>query len=742
MRFKQLGSIRITAMLCVAAISLAFEKPGSANDAEKQQQPQVWALLVAASDYPTLTPRQQLQGPPNDAKLVSTLLKDRFGVPDKNIVVLAEGLPDQLPTRSRIETEFQLLAERVQPGDQVLIMIAGHGSQQPDAAAGADERDGLDEIFLPRDIGKWNGDVGSVENAITDDELHAWLSHVRKKGTRVFLIADTCHSGTISRGESVVSRDVHSSLLGIPARAIDQAAKDAAASVSQGLAARGGPVDSPDITREVPSGDSEGSLIALYAALPHELTYEQVLPSGGQYHGWLTWALTKALSEPNHGRLTYRELAQRIQWYYEQNRWTSSHPMIEGSTADLDREVLGIKQWPGRSQIVLQRSDQGDYSINAGVLHGATPGSVLSAYAAGKDDPAGFLRVTKATALQADVEPVAFEHHPKVSELPVPARCELTYQELGDFKVWVSVDVTQVRDGNQQSVIRDQLNRAVQAAANSADAMLRLTPEGEIPDWYVIASEFGTSTRIVPSAELSRDEVGKPRLDELQTFGPYPVDDQLSSVLLEEFNKLARATNLRRIAELETGGNESIRLDVRIERLVDPRRLLYRPLSIVPTPDVRDQDSIQVVITNPTKSWVDVTVLYIQTDGKIDCFFPHPRKAEFNRLGPNESYVIKGIRINDDTIGLEDLIVIGVPREIGGTLPANFAFLSQPSLQKASETVQSRGSEEDFAWTSPLGLLSRGLVFNEPGASRGATASDLKSFGVYRLSWNVVKDER
>lgn len=734
--------LKLTTVLCMAAaaVAVASLQTGLADEAGKQRQPQVWALLVAASNYPALLPRDQLQGPPNDARLLSALLKDRFRVPNENIVVLAEGLgADQLPTRSRIETEFRLLAERVRPGDQVLILLAGHGSQQPDSAEDSDERDGLDEIFLPRDIGGWNRAVGAVDNSITDDDLHAWLSNVQSKGTHIFFIADTCHSGTISRGASAVSRDVQSDSLGIPAAEITRAAERAAAELPEGTVSRGGPDETRDETRAVEGDAREGSLIALYAALPHELTYEQVLPKGGQSHGWLSWALNKALSESAAPRLTYRELAQRVQWHYEQHHWTNSHPMIAGADDDLDREVLGVRQWPGRSRIMLERGENGGYSVNAGFLHGAGPGSVFAAYATDADRPAGFVRVTKATAVEADVEPVEFAGQPKVSELPVPSRCELTYQDLGDYKVWVSVDVTLVSDAQQQSQTRDRLNGLLQSVASSTEAMLRTTPEGETPDWYIIASESGSSIRIASAGELSRDDGGRLLLSEVQTFGPYPVDDSLSGVLLEEFSKLARAANLRRIAELETGGNGDIPLDVRVERLVDQRRGRYSPLSIAPTPEVRNDDLVRVVITNPAKSSVDVTVLYVQTDGKIKCFFPDDL-TDSNRLGPGESYTIRGIRIDDQTIGLEDLIVIAVPRASSGTLPASFAFLSQPSLQRASETQRSRGAE-DPAWTSPLGVLSRGLVFNEPGVSRGATPDDLKSFAVFRVSWNVVKLE-
>ena len=80
-----------------------------------------------------------------------------------------------------------------------MIFLSGHGSQQPDQPP-LDEDDGLDETFLPADIGDWDGTKMTVANAIIDDELRTWLDAICRKGARVWLIADTCCSGTLIRG--------------------------------------------------------------------------------------------------------------------------------------------------------------------------------------------------------------------------------------------------------------------------------------------------------------------------------------------------------------------------------------------------------------------------------------------------------------------------------------------------------------------------------------------------------------
>lgn len=699
---------------------------------------QARALLVGVSRYPNLPPGLHLEGPDNDVKMLSVLLKERFGIPEGNVVVLSESAgPDFLPTRARIEQAFADLAKQAQQGEQVFILIAGHGSQQPDQDG--DERDGLDEIFLPRDVGTWNGQKGSIENAIVDDELGVWLQAIRDKGARIFFIADTCHSGTISRGDSAIARNVRAADLGIPADAIAAAVERASQTARGGPAANTNPESSSSVDISAADKTTEGGFIALYAAHPHELTYEEVLPKkSGQRHGWLSWALGKALSESAENRLTYRELVQRVHWHYQQQPWTSSHPFVEASESELDREVLGVTQWPGRSRIQLQRLGNGEYTINAGSLQQVSLGSVLAVYPDGQEEPAGFVKVTRVSPLRSIVQPIEFDGSPLATELPIPARCEFKYRDLGEFQVWVAIDVTMVKDSTRQSSLREQLTKVLKEAAEQPEAMLRLAPEGETPDWFVVASPDGLQISLVSHEDMRRDAAGVPLLEDASPFGPYSVGDRLGATLFNEFGKIARAWNLRRMAELEMGAAEGIRLDVRVERVVDNRRMQYSPLN-GGTPTLYDKDLLRIIVSNPSKSYVDVTVLYIQSDGEIACFFP--RAMDLNRLGPDESHTISGIRINVDTIGLEDLIVIGVPAA-EGAVPASFAYLQQPSLQRNPGEQRSPGEltprGENPAWTTPLGLLTRSRMFNTPGLSRGITV-ERDSFVIQRISWNIVK---
>merc|ERR1712113_347055 len=119
-------------------------------------------------------------------ELMSQLLVTRFGFSKESIVVLSElqTLSEQKPNRDNIEREFLNLSKKASTDSQVFILICGHGSQQPDLDNNNEtdpEPDGFDEIFLPADVGKWDGSKQEIENAISDDELQLWITRIRDK---------------------------------------------------------------------------------------------------------------------------------------------------------------------------------------------------------------------------------------------------------------------------------------------------------------------------------------------------------------------------------------------------------------------------------------------------------------------------------------------------------------------------------------------------------------------------------
>ena len=133
------------------------------------------------------------------------------------------------------------------PTTAVSTFLGGHGSRQPQPdGAPVPEANGFDEIFLPLDIGRWEGAQGDrqagVQNALLDDEIGEFLDVLREMNVFVWLVVDTCHSGGANRGAGpggeFRTRAVTEDLLGIPAEARIAAEQRAQSSRSGAASAR------------------------------------------------------------------------------------------------------------------------------------------------------------------------------------------------------------------------------------------------------------------------------------------------------------------------------------------------------------------------------------------------------------------------------------------------------------------------------------------------------------------------
>ena len=192
-----------------------------------------------------------MDGPANDVKLLKQVLSEHFGFNDAKITTLIDGIDaTHEPTRANIEREFARLAKLAGHDDQVVILLSGHGSQQPehDAIDPDDHKlDGMDEIFLPADTGEWDEKLQTVTNVVLDHELRKWIDRIANSGAHVWVIVDTCHSGTMIRGgNQETARRVLPEAMKIPREAIRKAKsntkKSAASSTAVSATASSTPV--------------------------------------------------------------------------------------------------------------------------------------------------------------------------------------------------------------------------------------------------------------------------------------------------------------------------------------------------------------------------------------------------------------------------------------------------------------------------------------------------------------------
>lgn len=693
-----------------------------------------WALLVGCGEY--ARPIPQLRGPANDLILMERLLK-KFGYDDGDIRSLSDSLGEtSWPTRANIEREFKHLTENVGRGDQVFIMLAGHGSQQPDLDPKDSvdyEPDGLDEIFLPRDVGRWIPGQ-KVRNSIVDDELREWLTRLVERGAFVVFVADTCCSGTMARGDSdagLTARHVDSvEMLGVPEALGSSVNPEPTGPSLKRSSVNDAAEDWLDIT--IKKKDGRG-MVAIYAVQPDQKEWE--LAIGGGIHGQLSYMLFQIL-DGAQSPVTWRDLAQRLRYEYRAKRWHHrSQPGIEGT--DLSRPVLSLDQWPVAASIILSKAD-GEWTINRGLLHGISPGTVLAVRnPAGSEDVDsihGYVRARKCEALVSQVEPVAFNGRQENSGLSGLCRCEVVLRKTDDIRLSVQIQHEGFPSARAASGARDRLQVVLDGITERDGSLIRLTKQRA--DWYAIATPAGiwlqrNGSRLPLDSAVS-DTTG-------ERFGPFS-SENLDFILDDHLTQIAKAENLLRLSDGAAVGERQL---VRIETGIECDG---KPLPTDVPHDVRlyDKNRIRLTIRNAGSTNIAVRVFYVESQCAIKPFFPRAgdeftADVRSNDIPPGEMLKARPIEftINASTTGPENLIVVAVPTSDSHVLD-ELSVLEQPG---PVENFQSRSRKPSVSVpVSPLARFLDSMVSNTRGGTL-ASVPEASRYSIRRVGWNVVESK-
>jgi hypothetical protein len=129
-----------------------------------------------------------LGGCVNDAEAMRDLAITRYGFIPVNITILLNAEA----SRARIIEEIRKLIRISEKGDVLFIFYAGHGSQMKNSLSV--EKDKKDETIVPADAWKGVADI-------RDKELSAFFNELIDKGVLLTVIFDSCHSGSVGRGQ-------------------------------------------------------------------------------------------------------------------------------------------------------------------------------------------------------------------------------------------------------------------------------------------------------------------------------------------------------------------------------------------------------------------------------------------------------------------------------------------------------------------------------------------------------------
>lgn len=660
-------------MLLGVALVEATAEENQAPDAGIQR----YALLVGVSKYPQGVP--SLNGPGNDVQLMKRILLER-GFTANHIQILADGVNNAkgVATYAAIKNAFQELTEQVRQGDFVYLHFSGHGSRQP-VTDDATEPDGRDEIFLPHDIGKWDGGEHAVENALVDNELGQMINRLRERGAFVWAVFDACHSATLMRGGDVIDRNVDPENLGIPQDAFK------ATPVSRG----GSDAKSSGFQKSLAATETSGmgGYVAFSGARPDQIAPEMKLPKNGeksQPYGLLTFTLASVLTQSPG--ITYRQLNESLLQEYSAMFVTGSTPLAEGSS--LDAPVFGqvgqvqIRQWP------IRHIEQGDALIlPAGRLHGLDIGAMLSIVEKPSDpdeSAKGYLKVKTAETFESQVETYSPDRSkPPLLTKDIPSGAYARFiAGQPRLSLRIALPLNQPEDKNSRYSGREQ---AVLTVIKSLAKPSSKKSSALAIEWVGRESDPDVVLHLENDRLWLLDSVGT--WPSAQGMVPPAIalgDDKadLQKKLLSHLSSLAKAVNLVRIASDMNSGSGGKSLEIRLE-FKPGGQGDYRLLARGDLHTLRSGDKLKITWKNISKDFQDVTLLLI--DGRYGI---KPISPDYNRLKPGDEDFTEG-SITADPSGVERLIVVAVKSEKDTPL-SNFGYLAQAALP---EKIQAKGGK-------------------------------------------------
>jgi Caspase domain len=758
MSHSPLGRRPAAAAALLFALSLGAGSPGRAVADQPDAPKKRYALLVGCTTYQNAPAITELWGPANDVPRLAALLHDRFDFPKENITQLV-GWPDDPAKRAsyaNIAAGFKNLIARADADTQIVVLFSGHGTLAPIVEPTKEQVGKANKlVFLPLDVKPWEDN--QIPGAVSEDELRGWLNQLRDKKANVLIVFDCCHAGSMARGvgEERV-RAVKPQDLGMPNTVIEAAAERAKKDVKNmppppaGERSRGLEM-LPAGLNLAASPKDKGSVTAIYACQPYETAPEMRIPveaadTPSNYFGLLTWTATEVLTQrQGESQLTYRELQRLLVGKYQEKRGSRGPiPFIDG---DMDREVLGLKVWPGRSALVVKHKEDKLF-VNAGALMGLTPDSILAVH---PPDPRaaktilGYVQVTKAVdPAEAEVKPCEYpagKSAVALDKLPDGAVCQVVERSVGDLRVKLAV--AKKKDGKEEEArnkrlanisaaldgLRPEVKGLIQVLDSEADAGWVLDVEGDqvlLKQGAGVALSDDAKRKALQEAARERERLGQPQPPRI--FGGYGADDvkALTQALEGDLPKIYAWENLWRVAASQamSAASPGTGLEGDLLRRTPAGQLGDKVVSgALLTPG----DLMQIRLTNNTTDNQWIYLVFMNADFSIDVI---PRVEPIGQLLDVKT------KITSTSFGREGAVVLAFPQKEYPLAP-DLDFLKQEPLHEPrSRGIDDRSRAGEGAPRTPFGALMMAGVFGK--GTRNVVVDEPSNPTVLSWSWTTI----
>ncbi len=342
----------------------------------------VFALVVGVDDYQYVP---QLSGAVADARDIAHSLQ-QDGV--ANVTTLV----DSAVTRAAITKAMGDIVAQARAGDLVIISFAGHGAQEQ-AKIVTKDNSGVDEVFIL--AGFDDDSPAHLAERLLDKEIFNWLSQLDAKGAAVVFLADTCHSGGLSK--TIDPRIGHVAFRAL--RAVKTRAESNPAAGSYYAGGSDDPVQAEAAhLPEAPATDELKRLTFLAAVDKWTELPEIMVPPAPTPRGAISYAFARALegkADYDHdGRVTRRELLRYMDDKTRDLTHNQQNPeFAPRSPAHLD-DVMFTLAAPAKAAEAPAAAHTIDQAgVKIGIVNGAVPakevaGASLTPFtlaAAGKD---------------------------------------------------------------------------------------------------------------------------------------------------------------------------------------------------------------------------------------------------------------------------------------------------------------------------------------------------------------------
>ena len=652
----------------------------------------IFALLVGIDNYPA--PVRPLSGCCNDINAFERFLQDR--VDGQKSELHCQTLLNENANRQAVIEHFERHLGQAGENDLALFYFSGHGSQEPVPAEFRHlEPDGFNETLIC-----W--DSRSTAWDLADKEIACLLQRVARRGPRLLVVLDACHSGSGTRGFEESSGTRHTPADQRHTRQLTDYLFSPEESQQ---------LKEPETKAITGSGWNipRARHVLLSACRSNELANE--CHENGQARGVFSLHLLNTLQSMGSS-LTVRGLFQQASARVR-GRHKNQTPQLEATTShDLDLPVLGSGAILPQPPFFTLQYDEGRWWIDGGAVHGVVPNSTLAVY------PLDSLKMEAVEPEQALTTASVVDVKPQRSAVELKA----DVQQPTNDQVWKAVVTGQplppygvVLEGDDAAAIaalREALE--TEGQGDTPGSFVKEVAAGTEADWRVLVKNG--EYLITPVAEL-HPLVLQRKTDE--------TDSALNVV--EDLKHMARWTT---VLKIETPGSSSlpsdaVTLEVRIcdspapEQLFAPLQTAVLELSYRQENDQWLEPRFELLLRNNSERRLFCTLLDLPEDYSISAPFfdghgkgiwldPGESRAAFSNQ-PIPATIPDELIAQGETEYQDILKLIVCTSEFNATLLEQVALGTPLTLPPATRGIDDGGS---------LTALMRQVSTRHLGASR------------------------